>query len=76
MGSCTVLHVWMSVECLWDLTMRPLLGVSGCYESGGQHCGGPTVADHGLCCLQRPMTVHLTRSITLPGWDMAAKGFS
>lgn len=35
MGSCTVLHVWMSVECLWDLTMRPLLGVPGCYESRG-----------------------------------------
>lgn len=33
---------------------------------GGQQCG-PTSSNHGLCCLQRPMTVHLTRSATEPG---------
>lgn len=65
MGSCTVLRIDMFVECLWDFMMLPLQGVSGCCESGwrgGLHCGGPIVADHGLCCLQRPMTVHPTRS--------------
>lgn len=40
---------------------------------GGQRCG-PTSSDHGLCCLQRPMTVHLTRSATEPGQGAIATG--
>lgn len=32
---------------------------------GGQRCG-PSSSSHGLRCLQRPMTVHLTRSATRP----------
>lgn len=40
MGSCTLVHIWMCVECLWNFTMLPLRGLSGCYESrgGGEGC--------------------------------------
>ena len=47
-------------------------GVEGGRE-GEQRCG-PTSSNHGVCCLQRPMTVHLTRAATSPGWDAAAAG--
>lgn len=56
MGSCSFTHVGIFGKGPRDLN-RLLFKVENCWIRG-QRCG-PTIPNHGLCCLQFPMTVHL-----------------
>lgn len=55
------MRVMCAGACAWS---RKVVVVEP--ERGGGRCG-PTSSNHGVCCLQRPMTVHLTRAATSPG---------